>query len=307
MRLCLSMLLTFVLGVGHATAEDPVFSGPQPGEKLPALTVKGVHGEHAGQEFDPVALADGKPVLIIFVHARTRPAFGLTNAMMKYAAQRKKDGLTAAVVWLTSDATETEKWLKQVEKNMPKDVEIGYSPDGIEGPGAYGLNRNVTMTIVVGKDNKATGNFALVQPGLDVDGPKILKAIAEAVGSGEVPDIATLAGPRYREMQRPNPRGDNAPNLGPLLRPLINKEASKEDVDAAAKKVEEFVESNPAAAKELGRITNTVVNSGKLDNYGTPAAQEYLKTWAKKYPHETKPAPRERKPPETKPETTTEG
>lgn len=298
MRPCLLMLLTLVLGVGPATAEDPIFSGPQPGEKLPGLTVKGVHGEHAGEEFDPVGLAAGKPVLIIFVHALTRPAFGLTNAMMKYAAQRKKDGLSAAVVWLTSDATETEKWLKQVEKNMPEGVEIGYSPDGIEGPGAYGLNRNVTMTVLVGRDNKATGNFALVQPGLEVDGPKILKAIVEAVGSGEVPDIATLAGPRYRAMERPN--------LRPLLRPVINKQASKEEVDAAAKRVDEFVENNPAAAKELGRITNTVVNSEKFPDYGTPAAREYLKAWAKKYPLETKPASREPRQPETKPEPKTE-
>ena len=300
------ILFSLVLGVGTADAEDPIFSGPQPTEKLPSLTVKGVHGDHAGEEFDPVQLANGKPVLIIFVHARTRPAFGLANAMMKYAALREKDGLTAVVVWLTSDATATEKWLKLVEKNLPKGVEIGYSPDGIEGPGAYGLNRNVTMTVLVGKENKVTANFALVQPGMQVDGPKILKAIVEAVGSGEVPTIASLAGERYREMQRPNARGNAAPNLRPWIGPLLNKEATTEEVDAAAKKLEQFVEKTPAAAKELGRITNTIIDAGKLKNYGTPAAQEYLKAWAKKYPHETKANPRELNKPEKKTEPRTE-
>jgi len=294
------------LVVVPAAAEDEIYSGPQPGEKLPGFSVKGVFGEHAGKEFDPVKVADGKPVLIIFVHARTRPAFGLTNAMMKYAATRKKDGLGATVVWLTEDATETEKWLKIVEKNMPEGVEIGYSPDGIEGPGAYGLNRKVTMTVLVGKEGKTTANFALVQPGIQVDGPQILKAIVAAVGSGEVPDIATLTGPRYQAMQRPNARGNNGPDLAPYLRPVINKEASKEDVAAAAKKVEEFVEKDPAAAKRLGEITNRIIDAGKLENYGTPAAQEYLKKWAAKYkdvaaretPPQRDPQKRERNPEE---------
>jgi hypothetical protein len=308
MRQCLCLLSILVIGIAPAAAEDEIFSGPQPGEKLPGFTVKGVFGEHAGQEFDPVQLADGKPALIIFVHARTRPAFGLANTMMKYAAQRKKDGLAATMVWLTDDATETEKWLKIVEQHMPKGVEIGYSPDGIEGPGAYGLNRNVTMTVLVGKENKTTANFALVQPSLQADGPKILKAIVAAVGSGEVPDIADLAGPRYRGRQR-NMRGKEVPNLRPLVRPVIDKQASKEDVDAAAKKVEEFVKKNPAAAKELGRITNTIIDAGKLENYGTPAAQEYFKKWAKEYKNasatETPPKRRLRQR-EQKPEEKTE-
>ncbi|MBD3674803.1 MAG: hypothetical protein HUJ26_14895 [Planctomycetaceae bacterium] len=278
---CLFLLLSLM--IAPATAEDTIFSGPQPGEKLPGFTVKGVFGEHAGKEFDPIQIAGEKPVLIIFVHARTRPAFGLTNAVMKYAAQRKKDGLTSIMVWLTADATETEKWLKVVEKHMPDGVEIGYSPDGIEGPGAYGLNRNVTMTVLVGKENKTTANFALVQPSLQADGPLILKEIVAAVGSGEVPDISELGGPRYRAMQRPNSKTDTVPNMRPVLSPLLNKEASKDEIDAAAKKVEEFAKNNPAAAKELGRITNTIINAGKLENYGTSVTQEYFKKWATKY------------------------
>lgn len=291
-RPCFFLLLC--LATVPATAEDPIFSGPQPGEKLPGFTVKGVFGENANKDFDPVQLADGKPTLIIFVHTRTRPAFGLTNAMMKYAGQRKKDGLTSTMVWLTDDATETEKWLKIVEKHMPESVEIGYSPDGIEGPGAYGLNRNVTMTVLVGKANKTTANFALVQPSLQADGPRILKAIVAAVGSGEVPDISELSGPRYRAMRNNN---TEPPNLRPLLAPVINKEATQKQVDAAAKKVEELVEKNPAAAKQLGVITNRIIDADKLENYGTPAAQEYLKTWARKYKDaslDEKPRPQER-------------
>ena len=54
---------------------------------------------------------------------------------------------------------------------------MGVSVDGAEGPGAWGLNREVAMTVVVGKDGKATANFALVQPSVQSDGPKIFAAM----------------------------------------------------------------------------------------------------------------------------------
>ena len=267
--------------------EDPIFSGPQVGEKLPPMNVKGVIGDHSSKEFELIELAGEKPVFVVFVHARTRPAFGLTNAMMRYAATRKKDGLTSGVVFLTHDATSTEKWMNVVQKNFPKNIELGISPDGQEGPGAYGLNRNVTLTILVGKEGKVTANFALVQPSMQVDGPKILRAIVAAVGSGEVPDINSLSGPRYQGRQDQRMKAAEDPKLIPLIRAVINKQATPDEVDAAAKKLEEYVQKNELAAKHFGRVTNTVVNSAKLGNYGTPTAQEYLKKWAKKYPSPT--------------------
>ena len=38
-----------------------------------------------------------------------------------------------------------------------------------------------------------------------------------------------------------------------------------------------------AARKEIARISKTIVNSGKLENYGTPRCQEILRKWAEKY------------------------
>ena len=285
MSVCsLGCLLAFT---AFANAEDSIFSGPQIGEKLPPLKVKGVLGDHAGKEFELVELAGEKPIFVVFVHARTRPAFGLTNAMMRYAATRKKDGLTSGVVFLTPDSTSTEKWMNVVQKHFNKDVEWGISPDGQEGPGAYGLNRNVALTVLVGKAGKVTENFALVQPSMQADGPKILKAIVAAVGSGDVPDINTLSGPRYRGQQDKRMKPADDPKLVPLIRAVINKQATPEEVDAAAKKLEEYVQTSELAAKHLGRVTNTVVNSDKFKNYGTPTAREYLKKWAKKYPSPT--------------------
>jgi hypothetical protein len=272
---------------GNAPAEDPVFSGPQVGETLPSFKAKGVFGEMAGKEFDFIEQAKGKSVALIFVHTRTRPAFGLTNTIMKYAAGKKKDGLESGVIFLTDDPTETEKWMNLVEKNFPKGITYGISTDGQEGPGAYGLNRNVTLTVLIGKEGKVTANFALVQPGLQADGPKILKAIVDVTGGGEVPSIESLAGPGYQNRQRMERKPDadrpNDEKLVSLLRAVINKDASAEDVKAAAEAVEKYVAENENARRDLANRTNRVVNSDNLSNYGTKTAQEILKGWAKKY------------------------
>ena len=41
---------------------------------------------------------------------------------------------------------------------------IGVSVDGLEGPGAYGLNKEMELTVIVAKDNIVTANFALLDP-----------------------------------------------------------------------------------------------------------------------------------------------
>lgn len=179
--------------------QEPVFSGPQVGEKLAPFQIKGVFGPQAAKQIDLVSEAGEKPVIVVFVHERTRPAFGLTNTLMRFAASRAKDGLVAAVVFLTDDPTSTERWMKQVEQHFPQGATLGISVDGVEGPGAYGLNRNVTLTVLVAKQNRVTANFALVQPSLQADGPAIFKAIVDVLGGGEVPDIAQFSNsPRGR-------------------------------------------------------------------------------------------------------------
>lgn len=210
MRLPIHLLaVTSLFSISALSAEETasegrqqeVFSGPQAGEKLTPFKVAGVFGDDAGKELDYVTAAAGKPIVVVFFHKRTRPAFGVTRGLMKYAVGRK-DKLASAVVWLTDDATSTETWLKQVQRYFPKGMQTGISKDGAEGPGAYGLNRNVELTVIVGKDNKVTANFALVQPSAQADLPKILKAVTEVAG-GEVPKLETLLRrPAARQKQK---------------------------------------------------------------------------------------------------------
>lgn len=271
--------LFLLLGAANA-ADEPVFSGPQVGEKLGPFKVRGVFDDDAGKEIDFVSRAAGKPIVLIFVHDVNRQSIAMTRILSLYTVKRSADGLATGVVWLQDDATEAENALKRIKHALAPKAPTGISLDGREGPGSYGLNRNVMLTILVGNEGKVTGNFALVQPSLQADLPRILRSIV-AVAGGTVPKLEGLDG--MKDMARPAAGVAEVPNLRPWLTPVIRLNADPADVETAAKALEEFVEKNEAAKKEVGRIANTIINSGKLADYGTPKAQEYLKKWSKAY------------------------
>jgi len=285
----LSSVAAIFVATGLSPAQDKVFSGPQVGEKLKPFKVRGVFGDDAGKELDFVTKANGKPILLVFVHEANRPSIGLTRVLLNYAATRAKDGLTSGTIWLSDDATEAEAALKRMRHALAKDVPIGISADGKEGPGAYGLNRNVTLTILVGKENKVTANFALVQPSLQADLPKILKEVV-AVAGGEVPKLEDL--PEVKDMLKSRPAASGDAKIPMLMRAVIQLKATPEEVEKAAAEVEKYVKDNEAARKEVGRIARTVVEGGKLENYGTVTAQDYLKKWAKEYGGTESPRPK---------------
>ncbi|MGN6544238.1 MAG: hypothetical protein ACTHK7_04260, partial [Aureliella sp.] len=188
--------------------DEPIFSGPQPGEPLPGLTVRGVFDDAAGKEFDFVARAAGKPIVLIFIHDATRPSIAMTRVLSAYTLTRAKDGLATGIVWLDDDPTAAENTLKRIRHALTPGAPIGISLDGREGPGSYGLNRNVMLTILVAKENKVTANFALVQPSIQADLPKILKAIVDAAG-GTAPKLEELPG--VAEMTRARPAAPSKP------------------------------------------------------------------------------------------------
>jgi hypothetical protein len=186
--------LIVALVVAPLLAEDKPaeFSGPQAGEKLTPFATKVILGDEAGKEIDLIKAAAGKPVLIVFVHERNRPTVGLARLLGLYGATKKEAGLTSGVVFLVADATETETWMNRASGALPSGVPVGISTDGQEGPGTYGLNRKVQMTILVGKEGKVTANFALVQPSVQADAPKIAQAIVDVLGGGKGPTIEEL-------------------------------------------------------------------------------------------------------------------
>ena len=319
----LLILLSVQAGGGLIAQEtpDPVFSGPQAGESLPPLPVEILTGEEAGEKVDLLERFDGKPSVIFFIHQLTRPGFGLMRTISDFASSRtlvpsdnreanaSREKLPVAVVFLTADKTETIQWAGNVKRLFNESVLYGVSPDGIEGPGAFGLNRNVTLTVLVCDQSKVIKNFALVQPQLQADGPAMLEAIVKVTGGGEVPSLDQLVSDG-RGMMRQRPDADPSmqrrsagdtparsadrsgeaqgrdgmtPELTSQLRGLISKTADESQVKQRAEEIERYLEEHPEGKKEIARIVNTIIGAGKLENYGTPAAQRVLTRWKDKY------------------------
>ncbi|MCA1684435.1 MAG: hypothetical protein LC745_00310 [Planctomycetia bacterium] len=282
-RLFMGLLSLGLLASAPARGDDPVFSGPQAGEKLTPFTMTGVFEQSAGKKIDLVSTAGGKPILLVFVHEANRPSIAVSRALLNYGAGRAKDGLVSGLVWLADDATAADQFLKRARRALPKKVPIGISVDGKEGPGAYGLNRNVTLTILVGKDGRVTANFALVQPSLQADVPRVLAEVVKLIG-GKVPPVDQLAAPGEAAGRMPDTRpSEDDPELTERLRAVIRSDASAEQVARAGEAVETYVAAHPRAKEQLGQIARRVVDSGKLESYGTPPAQKLLVTWAERF------------------------
>ena len=174
--------------------ENKIFSGPQPGEKLPALKVTGISGEIEGKTFDITAKVDGKPLVLFLQDTNTAGIKGLdgvSELLLQIDAFQKRhskatgteksnQGLQIGVVFLADNFDTLPEWAHDMLKEIPNEILTGISPDGREGPGSYGLNRNVAQTIIIAKDGKVLHNFAFTQPMLYTD-PHLLGAIAQAI------------------------------------------------------------------------------------------------------------------------------
>lgn len=157
-------------------------SGPQVGDKLAPFAMRGVLDDEAGKHIDLVKDAGGKPLLIYFLHERSRQSVTLARQVLNDAAARKADGLDAGLVLLAADEAAMEDWVKIATQALPRGVPIGISTDGAAGPPAYHLNRNIQVTVIIAKDNRVVVNFALAQPSVTDDAPKIAEAVAAVLG-----------------------------------------------------------------------------------------------------------------------------
>jgi hypothetical protein len=279
--------VTFVLGILTATglraqdtaAEDPVFSGPQKGEKLAGFQMRLAYEE---KQVDPVEQAGGKPILVMFVHQLTRPSVATVRSLGNYAAKRHADGLQTSVVFLGDDMTALSDRLQAARRAMPTDVAIGMSIDGSEGPGSYGLNRNVTLTILLAKDNKVSANFALKDPSVQADVPKVAAAICELIG-GTPPKLEELVPQAMRaRVQAANAGNMSDEKLNGLLRSLVRNGQSAEDVQKAATAIEDYIKDSPQAKRALAAVLQRIQNANGFDNF-PEAARVHLKKWAEAY------------------------
>jgi hypothetical protein len=208
------------------------------------------------------------------VHQFTRPSHALTRVLIKFAEQHQKT-LYTNMIFLTADVTAMQQRLTRARQALPTKTHVTIAPQGIEGPGAYGLNRKVTLTILFGDEQTVISNTALIEPSVQADALKIITHIAKAL-KVKVPTLAEL-GVESRMAAA------GAIDARALLGPVVNKTATVAEVNAAAKKVEAEFVKKPNVATHIGGIAQRIIDDGKLENYGTERAQFYLFKWAGLY------------------------
>ena len=165
------------------TEGTAIFSGPQPGEKLPPLQVKGINGETKDRTYDVIVKADGQ-LLVLFLQDETglglRGLLGVSRLLVQ-TAEKSKQPMHISAVFLGDTPDTLENQAGRLVPHIPNGVSLSISQDGREGPGSYGLNRNVAQTVIIAKDGKVLHNFAFTQPMLRPD-PYVLGAVGEAIG-----------------------------------------------------------------------------------------------------------------------------
>ena len=185
--------------------ENPLFSGPQPGEKLPPLMAKGINGETKDKTSDFIAKADGQ-LLVLFLQDESglglRGLVGISRLLVQIAGKSKQK-MHIDVVFLGDTPDTLAKQASKIVPHVPSNVLLGISPDGREGPGSYGLNRSVAQTVIIAKDGKVLHNFAFTQPMLHPD-PYVLGAVADAIGV-KPPTLEKWLNPKIAIIEIKNP------------------------------------------------------------------------------------------------------
>ncbi|MGB0598234.1 MAG: hypothetical protein ACPGLY_16225 [Rubripirellula sp.] len=162
--------------------EQPIYSGPQPGENALPIGAINLRGEQAGQDIDPISLAGDKLHLIVLVNeARTFGRFlGQLRRQLLAIEANSKHRWAMSVIVCTDDANEAEKSFAVLDQRYPKDLVVCLSKDGSAGPPAYGLDKNLTATVLVVKDGKVLHNLPYASNAFYTQ-PHILGAVADAM------------------------------------------------------------------------------------------------------------------------------
>lgn len=284
-RICLSVVVVFFVAATRLRAEDPVLSGPQSGEKLPPLKVLAIVGDSDVGEVDFVEQANGNAVLFVFQHERTRPSLALTRVLMNYGEMRRRDDLFPAAIRLTDDPSAVSRSLRS---QKPWRAAFGVSPDGPEGPGSYGLNRNVAMTILVGNKGRVTASFSLIQPSV-TDAPKILSEVVRLIG-GPVPTRSEVvflgmnqdAAERFRR----NGVAPQDPELRKRICAVLATNSDVERLEVAAAEVDAWVSDDAVRQRALGEASRLLLNQryrGSAPLVGDSPMGHRFKDWAEKF------------------------
>jgi len=166
----------------QAARDQTLFSGPQPGEPLPGFEALQVTKAGQGESFDPVARAKGRPMLVILQDETPAGIRGMMafSRVLSGINRQSEQPIDAYSILLGDDTTALTTFARRFVHLLPDDVTLGISPDGRDGPGKLGINRNIPVTLLIAKDGTVTHNFAFPGP-MTYPDPHVLGAIAEVL------------------------------------------------------------------------------------------------------------------------------
>ena len=252
------ILLMIAVTIGQsvlAADKEKVFSGPQKGEKATPFEVRSLTAKGPGEKRDPIKAAAGRPVALVFLHGLERSMMPLMRVVDQYGVDQKAE-LNTEFIFLIDDPIRGDQRLPRVINSIKTRARVGYSVDGIEGPGNYGLNKECLMTIVLAKEGNVTANFALVQPGI-ADAPGIIASMARLAGDNNPPAPDAL-------LARQNPNNSRRPMRRPLNLDRLDLSTEAARQQAIEKLIAEvkYLRQQQATTRRPNLRPNTRPNAG---------------------------------------------
>ena len=200
---------------------------------------------------------------------------GQLRQQLQAIEENSKQPWAMSVIVCTDDANEAEKSFAVLDQRYPKNLVVGLSKDGSAGPPAYGLDRNLTATVIVAKNGRVAHNLPYAG-GAFYTQPHILGAIAGAMGVdhdtlrkliGATPGDAASAASNRRgtggngENSEPTPKRGFRKLLAPLVQSgTITREEAGElfrssgDAKALRTKTGELMKAGKLTRKEAGEL-----------------------------------------------------
>lgn len=261
---------------------ERIFSGPQPGEKIAAFKVLQIKDGNA-EEVEVARDADGT-TLVCFVHKLSTDDRILYGLPLVDFYNSRQTGLDSHFVLLSDDRPKMLKMMRAWSRSsLFKASEVSLSVDGLEGPGFYGLNRNIAMTVVVAKQGKVVTNMALAAPsGHDLEA--IMVAVADALEKPK-PELAKvqqdLRAERQKELDKQmkdSPLFRIAPNeeLGRIMFGLVNGRGNQSLIaNRRRKQLLEWGGEDSERQSEMKKYCKAVLDGDfNLNRYSKAALQE---------------------------------
>ena len=168
----------FALVLSACCAAIGADSGPLAGSDITPFTVFAVTGEIEGESVDFVARQAGKPTLYCFVPAIrfSRPTARLMRLLDESIGDVSDDARVVGV-WVTDDPEESKNYLPRAQQSLKfSKTTLTVYEQGETGPGEWGINVDVDLTVVATRNGKVIESFVLESPN-ETDAEEILAAL----------------------------------------------------------------------------------------------------------------------------------